>query len=227
MSPAIPRILPFAAYLAFLACLSGMSVLADVLPDWKGWVSSVQLWHYPLKILVVSLLLGVFWPRYDELKDKLFRPTRDLGMACVVGVLVYVAWVRMDWSWATVGSAQGYNPFEAGRGGTWLAVARLFGASVVVPIMEELFWRSFLIRYLISPDFRSVPIGMYSPAAWAISIVLFGFEHYQWLAGIVAGLAYTLLWHYTRRLWPCIIAHAVTNLCLGIHVLVTEEWQWW
>ena len=50
---------------------------------------------------------------------------------------------------------------------------------------------------------------------------------YLWLAGMLAGVAYTLLLYWTGRLWPCIFAHAVTNLALGIHVLVTGEWEWW
>ena len=108
-----------------------------------------------------------------------------------------------------------------------LATVRLIGAALVVPIMEELFWRSFLLRYLITPKFTTIPVGTFTPMSWLITIVLFGLEHHLWFAGMVAGLAYTLLCYLTGRLWPAIIAHGVTNLCLGIHVLVTEEWYWW
>jgi CAAX prenyl protease-like protein len=93
--------------------------------------------------------------------------------------------------------------------------------------MEELFWRSFLIRYLISSKFESVPVGAVTPFSFVATVVLFGLEHDLWLAGMVAGAAYTGLLVYTKRLWPCILAHALTNFALGIHVLMTHEWKWW
>jgi CAAX prenyl protease-like protein len=149
-------------------------------------------------------------------------------MVIVVGVLVYVAWVRMDWSWAMQGQPTGYNPFQAGTGmGVVLAAIRIFGAGVVVPVMEELFWRSFLIRYLVTPTFTMVRLGTFTPLSFGATVVLFGLEHHLWLAGMLAGAAYNLLLYKTHRLWPCILAHAITNLLLGIHVLLTGEWHWW
>src|SRR5262249_5180193 len=204
ITPAWARILPFAAYMAFVAGVSGLSSLAEVLPDWMAVVPAVELWHYPVKVLVVGILLAMFWSRYDELKDHVLQPITDFGLACVVGVLVYLAWVRMDWSWATIGSGTGYNPVTAGKAGALLAAVRLFGASVVVPLMEELFWRSFLLRYLISPQFETVAIGVFTPMSCLVTVVLFGLEHYLWFAGMVAGLAYTVLCYYTRRLWPAV-----------------------
>ncbi len=111
--------------------------------------------------------------------------------------------------------------------GTVLASIRLFGAAVVVPIMEELFWRSFLIRWVINPDFEKVPIGTFTLASCAATVVLFGLEHQLWLAGMMAGAAYNVLLYKTGRLWPCILAHATTNFILGAHVLMTAEWRWW
>ncbi len=120
------------------------------------------------------------------------------------------------------------NPYElAGSLALpWIAI-RLLGSSIIVPVMEELFWRSFLLRYLVNPDFRRIPIGTFTPSALAISVVLFGIEHNQWFAGIIAGLLYTLLLHRTKSLFSCIVAHAVTNFLLGIYVLTTEQWQYW
>ncbi|MBI3392868.1 MAG: CPBP family intramembrane metalloprotease [Nitrospirae bacterium] len=43
----------------------------------------------------------------------------------------------------------------------------------------------------------------------------------------MAGVAYNLLLYRTGRLWPCILAHGVTNLLLAVHVLATGEWKWW
>ena len=219
-----PRILPFAVYMGFIA----LSSLVTVLFPADTQSQALEMWLYPLKILVVGGLLIFFWSQFDELKNSLVVSWKE-GLSVIgVGLLVYVLWVRMDWSWAMQGEASEYNPFQhAGGMGLLLAGIRLFGASVVVPVMEELFWRSFLIRWVIDNRFNVVPIGAFTIGSFAATVVLFGLEHNLWLAGMMAGAFYNVLLYRTRRLWPCILAHGLTNLVLGIHVLVTEEWQWW
>jgi CAAX prenyl protease-like protein len=104
---------------------------------------------------------------------------------------------------------------------------RLAGAALVVPVMEELFWRSFVMRWIDRPRFLEVAPGAVTLKALAISSVLFGFEHHQWLAGIVAGLAYGELYRRAGNLWAPVIAHAVTNALLGAWVLGTQSWHLW
>jgi CAAX prenyl protease-like protein len=193
---AMPRILPFALFMAFIALESLIRWLTGPAPSSETAISPTLLWLYPLRIAVVLSALLYLWPAYQELRNTLCSNVSEALLVLVVGILVYVAWVRMDWSWAMQGQPTGYNPFQAGTGaGIVLAAIRIFGAVVVVPVMEELFWRSFLIRYVV--------------------------------AGMLAGVAYNLILYKTRRLWPCILAHAITNLLLGIHVLLTGEWHWW
>jgi CAAX prenyl protease-like protein len=226
-SGALPRVLPFAIYLFFLALAE---VIAWTLPHLSAVAALgpwVNLWIYPIKTAAVLAVLVYFWPRYDELNATRTVKPRDVLLAVVVGVMVYWLWVRMDWPWATQGPSGGYNPLLAGDLGNVLVAIRLLGAVIVVPVMEELFWRSFLLRYLISPRFETVPLGTFTAFSFLTTLVLFGLEHHLWLAGMMAGAAYTLLLYGTRRLWPSIIAHAVTNLALGIHVLLTQEWNWW
>ena len=220
-----PRVLPFAAYMGFIAI---GSLLAWGLESGSAGSAFWDLWSYPVKTVVVTTLLIFFWSRFHELKTPIFLNWQEGAVTVGVGLLVYALWVRMDWPWAIQGEITDYNPFVAGA--TWgilLAGIRLFGASVVVPIMEELFWRSFLIRYIIQPNFMAVRLGTYTIGSFAVTVVLFGLEHNLWLAGMTAGMAYNLLLYRTRRLWPCIMAHAVTNLVLGLHVLATGEWYWW
>lgn len=200
------------------------------LPGSAGVGGPTALWLYPIKTAVVLGLLIYFWPGYHELKGRMFNGAGEASVSLAIGLIVYAAWVRMDWPWAVQGhgSAGGYNPFEAGDAAGWgLAGIRLFGATAVVPLMEELFWRSFLIRYVVSSKFESVPLGTFTPLSFVITVVLFGFEHDLWLAGMMAGVAYNALLYYTKRLWPCILAHGTTNLALGLHVLLTGEWKWW
>lgn len=227
-SASLPRILPFAVYLGFIAPVEGIVWLAKYFPSLGDWSVEVNLWLYPVKTAAVIGCLAYFWPRYNELKGRPFGKSTDIALSIAVGVLVYFAWVRMDWPWATIGKAAGYDPFRAGAvAGPILAGIRLLGTAVVVPVMEELFWRSFLIRYMISPKFESVPVGTFTVGSFLATVILFGSEHHLWLAGILAGLAYTLLLYKTGRLWPCILAHGITNLILGMYVLITGEWQWW
>jgi uncharacterized protein len=224
------RILPFAVYLSFLAIVQVIPSLIASSAGQSGWAGPLDLWLYPIKTAAVLGLLVYFWPQYRELKNSILSGPKEAVLTITVGLLVYMAWVRMDWSWAMQGdgAGDGYDPFRTGTAtGIVLAGIRLFGASVVVPIMEELFWRSFLIRYLISSKFESVALGTFTVFSCAATVVLFGLEHDLWFAGIMAGVAYTGLLYYTKRLWPCIVAHAVTNFALGIHVLVTGEWRWW
>ena len=224
----MPRILPFALFMGFIALeallrwAAGLTAAADVS------TAAVFLWLYPLRIAVVLAALVYLWPAYEELRDNVCLSFGEALLVLVVGGLVYVAWVRMDWPWAMQGQPTGYNPFQAGAaGGMILASLRMIGAVIVVPIMEELFWRSFLIRYLVTPTFTTVRLGTFTPLSGGATVVLFGLEHHLWLAGMMAGAIYNLLLYKTRRLWPCILAHATTNLLLGIHVLVTGEWHWW
>ena len=224
------RILPFAVYLSFLVVAQIISWISSSSGTPHDWTAHLDVWLYPIKTAAVLGLLLYFWPQYHELKEKRVNGAGEAVLTVTVGLLVYLAWVRMDWSWAMQGdgTAAGYDPFRAGTGpGIVLAVIRIFGASVVVPIMEELFWRSFLIRYLINSKFESIPLGTFSLFSFVATVVLFGLEHDLWLAGMMAGMAYTGLLYYTKRLWPCILAHAVTNFALGVHVLLTGEWRWW
>jgi CAAX prenyl protease-like protein len=212
------RILPFAAYMAFI-------VIADVLGR-MGMSPDALRWLYPVKILLVAALLALFWRQYDELADFRLSLTQAL-VAAAVGVLVLVLWINLDAPWMIVGASPGFDPREGGRIDWPLAAIRLAGAALVVPVMEELFWRSFLMRWIVASDFKSVEPSQLGLKSFVISVVLFGIEHNLWLAGVVAGAAYSLLYMRHRRLWSPILAHAVTNGLLGIWVLRTGSWSFW
>ena len=212
------RILPFAAYLLFI-------VIGDVLQR-LGVPQDTLRWLYPAKIALVALLLALFWRQYRELSKFHLAPLHALT-ALATGVLVLVLWIALDAGWMIVGSPAGFDPRVDGRI-DWLLVAiRIAGAALVVPVMEELFWRSFLMRWVDSPDFESVEPSQPSIKSFVITVVLFGFEHNLWLAGIVAGAAYSLLYMRHRNLWSPILAHAVTNGLLGVWVVRTGSWSYW
>jgi uncharacterized protein len=224
----LPWLLPFLLYMAFIALDTPLRWASSWFVSDAVAQELLPLWIYPVKTAVVLIALVWFWPAYKELHNRLVKTWQECLVISGVGIAVYLAWVRMDWSWAMQGRPDGYNPFLAGdQTGVLLGGIRLFGAVVVVPLMEELFWRSFVTRYLINPKFTTVAIGAFTPFSCIATVILFGFEHHLWLAGIMAGIAYHGVLYYTRRLWPCVLAHALTNLLLGLHVLFTQEWHWW
>ena len=106
-------------------------------------------------------------------------------------------------------------------------MVRWLGATLLVPVMEELFWRSFLMRWLQQPVFEGLDPQRVGARAVLMSTFVFMLAHPLWLAAIVAGLAYALLYRSTGKLWPAVIAHAVTNGALGLWVVHSGQWQFW
>ena len=106
---------------------------------------------------------------------------------------------------------------------------RFLRCVVVVPLLEEIFWRGFLLRELIHPDFTKVPFGSFSWASFSIVTVGFCLEHSpaDWPAALLTGALYNLVAYRTRSLAACVLAHAVTNLILGIYVMETKQWGFW
>ena len=178
---------------------------------------------YTAKSLLVLTLLTLFWKSYDELKI----PKINIGhiiTTILFGAVVFILWINMTWPFASMGEAKAFDPYALP--GMWVylfIVIRIFGASVVVPVFEEIFWRSFILRYIIDPDFKSVKIGTFTWPSFIISSILFGLEHNLWLAGIMAGIFYNILLYRTKNLYYCIIAHGITNLALGLYVIKTGE----
>jgi len=214
-----PQVLPFALFMAFIGIEEVLRSLG--LPGLPPYAA------YPLKTVATAALLLFLRKSYRELEFRdLLAPLPTL-LSVTLGVAVFLLWIRMDWGFATLGTPAGYNPQVFGAAAPLLAGIRLFGAAAVVPVMEELFWRSFLLRYLIAPDFSRVAVGRFTWSSFLIATALFGLEHNLYLAGMMAGAAYNLLLYRTKSVAQCILCHAVTNLALGIYVLCTGNWQFW
>jgi CAAX prenyl protease-like protein len=214
----LSRALPFALYMVFLAIEGGA---ASVLPGLD------PRWLYPVKVAGVAALLWVYRRHYRELFQR--PDSRWVGLvAPALGVAVFILWINLDAAWLTLGGGGGFDPRDAGGAPRWeLVLPRLAGAAIVVPIMEELFWRSFLLRWIDRPDFLALEPARISLRALLIAGVLFGLEHTLWFAGILAGLAYGWLYRASGNLWAPIAAHATTNLLLGLWVLSTGSWSFW
>ncbi len=212
------RILPFLIYMGFI-------VVADLL-ERAGVSASALRWLYPVKIFAVSVTLVICWGHYKELHSVKLSPIWA-GIAVLVGFVVFVLWISLSSGWMLIGSPTGFDPRTNGQVDWLLVGLRIAGAALVVPVMEELFWRSFLMRWLDKTDFESVDPATVRLSSVAIAAVLFGFEHNLWLAGIVAGVAYSALYMRQRSLWSAIVAHAVTNGILGVWIVRSAQWTFW
>jgi CAAX prenyl protease-like protein len=124
-----------------------------------------------------------------------------------------------------------WNPgLHFGPGSTlagFFILVRILGSGLVVPPLEEVFFRSFLYRYLAKPDFQSIPLGQFFWLPFFGTSILFGLEHREWLAGILCGFAYQGLVCRKKRLGDAISAHAITNFLLGLWVVWKQAWHFW
>ena len=215
---ALVRVLPFAAYIGFI-------FIADMLGR-LGWTAQDLRHVYTVKIALVASLLLAFRRHYTELA---WRPlgARALALAVAVGIVVLVLWINLNVGWMAIGSSAGFDPRNGGVIDWTMVVVRICGAALVVPVMEELFWRSFLMRWLESAQFLQVNPAHVKTKAFVATVILFGFEHNLWLAGIVAGAAYSVLYIRSQTLWSPILAHGVTNGLLGIWIISTGQWTYW
>lgn len=182
---------------------------------------------YALKtILTGSLIVWCFQGKYLEIEGSFV----DLR-AAVLGVAVLVLWIMPTFFFGDLPKEVSFNPgvFNNVLAQYAAILIRTAGAVLVVPIMEELLWRSFLMRYLIQPDFLKIPFGTYRPIAFWITVAAFTLVHrsWEWPVAALTGILYGTYAVKTRNLKGCILAHAVTNLGLAVYTVVTGQWFFW
>ena len=226
-SPTGVRILPFVAFMSFIALEEGLrTLLSRQLLDFDV---TLLYWLYFPKALCVGALLLLFWRKYIEVNWHDLRNLKTSAMSFGSGLLVFVLWINMDWTLGGQNPPPGFNPevFDSELI-KWLMIAiRITGAVIIVPIMEELFWRSFLLRYLINPDFMAVAIGRFTLFSFISVCLLFGLEHHYLFAGVMAGVVFNGIYYWTRSIVHCILSHAVANLGLAVYVLNNSQWRFW
>jgi CAAX prenyl protease-like protein len=216
--PALPYIAPFVAILVFIAV--------------RPYVPISPFVEWPLQVVLLGGLCALCWP--DEI-PKL--PRQWLG-SILVGVAVFFIWIGPDvlihgyrtnvlFSNSLFGAPHSSLPPAAQRS-VWVLAWRTIRAATVVPIAEELFWRAWLMRWLIDNNFLSVRLGTYAPLAFFATALLFASEHGPyWDVGLVTGLLYNLWMVRTKSVADCILMHGVTNAVLSGYVLATGNWQYW
>ncbi|HEY2015104.1 MAG TPA: CAAX prenyl protease-related protein [Bryobacteraceae bacterium] len=210
-------VLPFLVFVVLLEVEHAIALPAQV--------------FYPVRFLAVSLTLLLVSRRYISLGTSF--PVASIG----IGVLVFLLWVAPDalfgyrhhWLFQNfvTGAAESTILPEMRRSAVFTTL-RVLTSVILVPILEELFWRGWLMRWLIDTNFLKVAPGKYAPMAfWAVAI-LFASEHgAYWEVGLGAGIIYNWWMVRSRNLADCMLAHAVTNALLAAYVLIGDHWQYW
>jgi len=191
----------------------------------------VPLDWFPLAYMfkAVAVTACLLWWRRPLLEIRF--DARLILPSAILGLAVFFIWIWLDKfvGYPHLGSRTAFDPLQL-SGSWWFGVflcVRFYGLAIMVPVMEEIFWRSFLLRYLTRSDFHQLPIGTFSASALGIMVAASALAHPEWLVAIIASLAYAFWIRQTRSLFAAIVAHAVTNAALGAYVLVTRDWQYW
>ncbi len=215
---------PFGLFLAFLMLVGAVKTIGDGYAAW--WLHDPQYWVFPLQTFVCAVVL------WKTRKHFVLRPFAGFGFATVVAFVSFVIWISPQAFFGAAPRTDGFLPhFFGGSGFPYWAnlAARLFRMTVVVAFAEELFWRGFLLRFLVNENFAQVPFGTFTWRSFLISIVGFCSIHNMadWPAALVTGVLFNLVAYRTRSLAACVLTHAVTNLALAIYILRTGQWGFW
>jgi uncharacterized protein len=222
------------AYILPMAVFCAITALQAMGPNWIAPC-------YTIKTLLVPFLLIILWPKFDKIRWTHWQ------WGAVMGVVGVVQWVVMGKAMLkldlfnrlfilagyhpSTAAPVVWNPFDEIHSSplAWsFIVVRLMGPTLLVPFVEELFWRDYLWRRIASPnDFRLVKLGEWDPLAFWLVPVFFMAVHVQLVTAFVWGLMIGLLLLRTRSLGACIVMHGVTNFLLGVYVLITHDWYFW
>ncbi|WP_018970750.1 CAAX prenyl protease-related protein [Rubritalea marina] len=241
------------AYVVPLAAFMVLGLLMDVVngaglewahpqaPWWREWPAQ---WMYPLQTLAVGALIIWFWRNYA------FRPLQGWGLGVLLGIVGIALWILPSWLhgqleladggwWEKLGVVNrddGFDPGvlkeEFGAVGYWSStVFRFLRAAVVVAFVEELFWRGFLMRFVLDPDgdYWKQPFGKAHWKSYLATTVLFMLIHQpqDYLGALVFGSLMYWLAIRTKSLAACVVMHAVANLLMGIYALAFQQYGLW
>ncbi|MEP6821814.1 MAG: CAAX prenyl protease-related protein [Chthoniobacterales bacterium] len=213
--------LPLPVFLALMAPISLFQQVGDAF-----WLQHPEFWVYPLQTVVCAGLLAYYWSEYE------FHGLKRVLFTLAIATLVFVLWISPQAFFGAAARRDGFNPemLPVGSAAYWATLAfRFLRLVIVVPLVEEIFWRGFLLRYLIDEKFTTVPFGKFSWLSFGAVTVAFTLAHSMpdWPAAAITGILYNVVAYRTRSLASCILAHAVTNLLLGVWIVYTKQWGFW
>ncbi|PYI91593.1 MAG: CAAX prenyl protease-related protein [Verrucomicrobia bacterium] len=224
-TPTLRKLVAFTLPMAVFLTLLGLAGVVRK-PGAGPWLESPEYWIYPAQTLICGALVIWFRREYE------LRAPRKVWFAIVVGTVVFVVWIAPQQFLGFAPRLTGFDPdvFSGRPAVYWGTVALRFARLVVVvPLVEEIFWRGFLLRYLINERFTTIATGTFSWVSFALVTFGFGFAHSRadWIPALICGALYNLVAYRTRSLASCVVAHALTNLLLGLWIMQTRQWGFW
>ncbi len=232
---------PFLSYVGPFAIFMLLLALPDVLKIFSIDIPP-QIWPYTLQTLVCGSVLWM-WRRHYE-----FRPASGLLLGAIMGVIGILLWIAPGWLfqtlkmpagwWGHLGftdRSEGFDPTGLKSNGNAAYIAfllmRFARLVVIVPLIEEIFWRGFLMRFLADPegDYWQVPFGSYHHQSLIGVTAMFVLAHasVDYFGATIYGLLTYWVAVRTKSLAACVVMHAVANLLLGIYILNSQQWGYW
>ena len=212
-SPVLARVAPF---ILFAALTSGQGIFGE----------GSRYWLYLVKTIAGTWLVWLVRPWVSEMRWKISWE------GIVAGLVVFALWSGLDGLYPVMGSSgKAWNPHEhfgSQSAGAWFFVfVRVIGSALVVPPVEEVFYRSFLYRYIVNPGFQGVALGHFGWMPFLATAAIFGFVHFEWLPAVLCAFVFQALVVWKKRLGDAIVAHAVTNFLLALWVVWKGAWHFW
>jgi uncharacterized protein len=217
--PAVPYIAPFLTFVGIMA----VEKLTGLPPTWT----------YTIRVVATLAVLLAF--SRAPLSPRPVRPLASVAL----GAAVFALWIAPDvlfgpgyrhfWLFqnSITGAAASSVPIVL-RHSVWFLALRTASCALLVPPVEELFWRGWAMRWVIDSNFQKIPLGAYQAASFWLVALLFAAEHGPyWEVGLATGIIYNWWMLRTRTVADCIIAHAVTNGLLSAYILWTGQFQYW
>ncbi|HTN76295.1 MAG TPA: exosortase E/protease, VPEID-CTERM system [Pirellulaceae bacterium] len=208
-NPALPYLAPFAAFMAAALVTNALS-------------HGPSFW-YAGRVLAALAVLLAFRQTYLSLRWRISWQ----GVA--LGALAFVIWIvliphdpyaseQIVAQYAELTDMQRYL----------ILGARCLGYIIIAPLVEELAFRAYLTRRLLSSDFEQIPLGTFGWFPLVASSLLFGVAHGGfWLPAALAGLLYGVALYRRQSLGDAVAAHATTNALIVVYVALTGEWSVW
>jgi len=201
------------AFIVPFMALMAASIIASVFAPHDQWL-------YPLKVAAIA---GALW-WFRDVYAGFARRVSPLSLA--IGAGIGVAWIMTEPANAAAGGAlrEWITALPVWLALLWLA-CRGLGTVVLVPLAEELAFRGYLQRVLISRQFEQVSFAHLTWVSFVVTSVLFGLIHQRWLEAAIAGACYALVAYRTGRLWDAIAAHAASNAVIFAWAVAAQRWS--
>ncbi len=217
-NPSVPYVAPFLTFVGLLAIQKYLTFLGD--------------WEYLVRVVIVAAVIWIFSRRVLD-----FR-IRHWGGSLAIGVGVFLLWIapdtifpgwRQHWLFSNSITGEVHVSLAADQlASPFLLFFRTMSAALIVPILEELFWRVWMLRWLVKREFETLPVGSYDTQSFWIVAALFALEHGPyWEVGLLTGIIYNWWFTRTKSMGDIMLVHGITNLVLSLYVIWSGKWQFW